>query len=83
MLFSAAHLLPACTSFPQIQKIPSGCEKQETCMRKEQYPTFFRLDHCRSARYVMHFSNSISHTDYKEKEFCGNRKKPSFSKVRL
>ncbi len=30
----------------------------------------FRLHHCPDAKCVMHFSNSLEDTDYKENEFC-------------
>jgi archaemetzincin len=30
----------------------------------------FGLNHCRNARCVMHFSNSLSDTDIKESQFC-------------
>ena len=30
----------------------------------------FGLDHCRNRKCVMHFSNCLADTDYKEKQFC-------------
>jgi archaemetzincin len=31
----------------------------------------FGLEHCTDAKCVMHFSNSLADTDYKQAEFCG------------
>ncbi|CAB3289148.1 Peptidase zinc-dependent [Methanocaldococcus lauensis] len=35
----------------------------------------FGLSHCPNPKCVMHFSNSLYDTDYKEEEFCSNCKK--------
>jgi archaemetzincin len=35
----------------------------------------FGLDHCRNRKCVMHFSNCLADTDYKEKQFCETCKK--------
>ena len=32
----------------------------------------FALEHCKNARCVMHFSNTLADTDHKGREFCGN-----------